>query len=119
MAKKNSNRDPATGRFLPGNSGGGRKPLPEDLRDRFQTAGPEALDMLLAVMRDKKARAADRIRAAEIILDRGWGKPRQAVEIDSSSGRECGVVLLPMRGDEGDETKEEAAERYAACQAGK
>lgn len=114
MAKKNSNRDPITGRFLPGNSGGGRKPLPEDLRERFQTAGPEALDTLLAVMRNKKARAADRIHAAEIILDRGWGKPRQAVEIDSSSGRECGVVLLPPRMDDTEDAPRPARDKIKA-----
>lgn len=97
VAKKNSNRDPTTGRFLPGNSGGGRKALPEDVREKLQGAGPEAVDTLLAVMRDKKARAADRIRAAEIVLNHGFGKPRQAIELESTTNDGCGVVLLPMR----------------------
>ena len=100
MAKKNSNRDPSTGRFLPGNSGGGRKALPEDIREKLQGAGPEAVDTLLAVMRDKKARAADRIRAAEIVLNHGFGKPRQAIELENSINEGCGVVLLPMRIDD-------------------
>ena len=113
MAGKKS-RDPATGRFLPGNSGGGRKPLPEDVRKKLQESGMESVDTLLAVMRDKKARAADRIRAAEIVLSYGYGKPRQAIEIESGNDKPCGVVLLPMRGDEDDKTVEEAAARYAA-----
>lgn len=35
----------------------------------------EALHTLLEVMRDKDARRADRIHAAELILAYGWGKP--------------------------------------------
>ena len=94
-------RDPITGRFVKGNTGGGRKPLPEDLKDAFQLSGREALETLLAVMRDKKARNADRIRAAEIILDRGYGKPKQALDFQGSDAAEVGVVLLPARMDDG------------------
>lgn len=33
------------------------------------------LGTLLGIVLDPQARNADRIRAAEILLDRGWGKP--------------------------------------------
>ena len=99
---KKPGRDPVTGRFTAGNSCGGRKPVPEDLKEAFQLSGHEALAVLLSVMRDKRARNADRIKAAEIILDRGYGKPRQAVELDAQSNEGCGVVILPARMDDPD-----------------
>ncbi len=36
----------------------------------------EAVDALVAIMRDRKAPAAARIQAATAILDRAWGKPK-------------------------------------------
>lgn len=99
---KKTGRDPVTGRFTAGNSCGGRKPVPEELKEAFQLSGHEALAVLLSVMRDKKARNADRIKAAEIILDRGYGKPRQALDVDSSDSAEYGVVILPARMDDPD-----------------
>lgn len=84
-ARAKPNRDPKTGQFLPGNKSGGRRELPEELRTAFRAEGPRALDVLVAVMTDPEARTADRIRAAEIILDRGYGKPRQAVDLDASN----------------------------------
>ena len=94
---KKTGRDPKTGRFVAGNSCGGRKPIPEDLKEAFQLSGHEALDVLLSVMRDKKARNADRIKAAEIILDRGYGRPRQAVAVEPAENSNSGVVILPAR----------------------
>ncbi len=96
---KKTGRDPKTGRFVAGNSCGGRKPIPEDMRKAFQLLGHDALEMLRAVMLDENARNADRIKAAEIILDRGWGKPRQAVDFEPGD-RGGGIVILPARMDE-------------------
>ncbi len=36
---------------------------------------PEALRLLASIMRDDEAQNSDRIKAAQIILDRGMGKP--------------------------------------------
>lgn len=76
----------AQGRFQKGVSGnrGGRKRLPDDLKDALRAACPEALRVLVSVLEDEKARDADRLRAAEIILDRGYGKPTQAVDLNAS-----------------------------------
>lgn len=89
-------RDPATGRFVKGNAGGGRPKMPAELRADFQAAGPRALEVLLGILSDGDAAARDRIRAAEIILDRGYGKPVQAVDL-SAEGSESGlgVILMP------------------------
>jgi len=87
----------ALGRFVKGHapsSNGGRKKLPEELRTAFRAEGYRALDVLLAVMMDPEARTADRIRAAEIILDRGYGKPAQAVDL-GADGEGGGVCILP------------------------
>ena len=97
--RKSAERDPTTGRFLPGNkSNGGRKKLPEELKEAFRAAAPEALSVLTKILKNEEARDADRIRCAEIILDRGYGKPVQAVDLEHSSS-EVGVVLLPARTD--------------------
>ena len=55
--------------------------------------------MLKRILMDEEAKHSDRIRCAEIILDRGYGKPVQAVDLETNAGEACGVVLLPARGD--------------------
>ena len=84
-ARAKPNQDPKTGRFLPGNKSGGRKEMPEDLKGAFRKASPDALRLLVKIVNNEEAKDPDRIRAAEIILDRGYGKPRQAVDLDASS----------------------------------
>jgi len=79
-------RDPKTGRFVKGgNPHGGRKKLPEDLKQAFRDVCPQALETLRGILENDEARDADRIRAAEIILDRGYGKAVQAVDLDGSA----------------------------------
>ena len=75
------------GHFKKGVSGnkGGRPKLPEELKEAFRAAAPDALRVLVGIINDEKARHADRIRAAEVVLDRGYGKPVQAVDLDTSS----------------------------------
>jgi len=43
------------------------------------------------------AQDRDRIRAAEIILDRGYGKPVQAVDLAAQADQQgqVGVILMP------------------------
>jgi hypothetical protein len=41
----------------------------------------EAIGTLLQVMRDAKSPAAARIAAASVLLDRGWGKAPQALNM--------------------------------------
>lgn len=74
-------------RFGAGQSGnpGGRK------RDKELTAlarefTEEALKTLADVMRDAGQMARDRVKAAEVLLDRGWGKARESVEITGANG---------------------------------
>ncbi len=77
------------GRFVPGYSGGpGRPkkiPTPEevfeqrvksDLRAAAKNFTGEALTTILGIMRDPNAGAQHRLQAANMVLDRGHGKPR-------------------------------------------
>jgi hypothetical protein len=48
-----------------------------------------AINVLAGIMSCKDATAAARVAAANAILDRGWGKPRQA----SENGEETPAVI--------------------------
>jgi len=66
----------------PGYTGnpGGRPKMPQALKEALQAHSATAVEVLAGILADPKARASDRIRAAEVVLDRAWGKPTMAVE---------------------------------------
>lgn len=84
--RKDTGRD-SKGRFTKGKSGNpnGRAKIPADLKEAFKAQCPKALDILVGIMNDPVSKDNDRIRAAEIILDRGYGKPAQAVELETKN----------------------------------
>ena len=43
----------------------------------------DAIDTLASIMRDPKAPASARVSAAQALLDRGYGKPAQAIEVST------------------------------------
>ena len=47
-----------------------------------------AINVLVGVMRSKDATAAARVSAANAILDRGWGRPPQALETGDNGALE-------------------------------
>jgi hypothetical protein len=51
------------------------------MKAMFKCAVPEAIDYLIRVVEDSKAKTMDRIKAAEIIIDHGIGKASQEVQI--------------------------------------
>jgi hypothetical protein len=51
-----------------------------EIRSLARSHTRSALNVLVAVMRNKDATAAARVSAANAILDRGWGKATQAIE---------------------------------------
>lgn len=74
-------------KFQPGNPGGpGRKAMPPELKEAFRAASIDAQRVLLAIMLDKEEKASDRIHAAEVMLERGYGKAEQAVDVAFTDG---------------------------------
>ena len=68
--------------FAPGNSAnpGGRPKLPEDIkhvRELARQYTTQAVSTLADVM--KNGSGAARVAAANAVLDRGWGRPEQAI----------------------------------------
>ena len=49
---------------------------------------PEAIDVILGVLRDESARTQWRLKAAEYLLDRGWGKAVSVVQMEVSDTHE-------------------------------
>lgn len=69
--------------------GAGRKPgavsqAKRDLAAMAKDHAEAALKVLVEVANDKKEGGAARVSAASAILDRGYGKPRQQVELDGA-----------------------------------
>lgn len=66
--------------FVKGQSGnpGGRPREDAEVKALARAAGPEAIDKLLELMRGDDRRTA--LAAAQALLDRGYGKPSQALE---------------------------------------
>ena len=70
-----------------GNSGGrpaqgpDRRKIEADARLLARSHGVEAVETLVAIMNDPSASHMARIIAANAILDRGWGRPPQALQV--------------------------------------
>lgn len=80
--------------FQPGQSGnpGGRPKEDAEVKSLARTAGPEAIDKLLELMRGDDRRTA--LAAAQALLDRGFGKPGQSVELSGPDGEPLVVSWL-------------------------
>lgn len=63
---------------ISGNPGGRPKEIAE-VRMLAQEHTKEAIETLVKIMRNTKATAAARVAASNAILDRGYGKPSQAL----------------------------------------
>lgn len=71
--------------------GAGRKPgqvskAKIDIAERAKTHGDAALRTLAEIMVSKDEPASARVAAANALLDRGYGKPAQALDHSSSDG---------------------------------
>jgi hypothetical protein len=83
---------------------GGKLKNPKAIRDRQVMAdvkelsrleGPEAVRQLAAIMKDERAPHAARVSAANSLLDRGYGRPAQSVDVTANVSP--GAVLAPER----------------------
>jgi hypothetical protein len=84
---RSENRQKETGRKAPssawkrGQSGnpGGRPKVSAEIRDLARVHGAHAIERLVALMHSKNESVA--VRAAEALLDRGYGRPVHGMEL--------------------------------------
>ena len=83
--------------WVEGKSGNpsGRPKMPEELREAFRASAPKALATLMDVL-ETGDKASDRLRAAEILLNRGYGMPVQSVEAEITDLRP--ITFAPVLG---------------------
>jgi len=55
---------------------------PTDIRSLARSYTDKAIKVLAGVMMQEEAPAAARVSAATALLDRGWGKPAQTVDMN-------------------------------------
>ena len=92
--------------FKKGQSGnpGGRPKALREVEELARRHTVDALKTLAAIHNDTKAPPAARVAAANALLDRGWGKARQALEMglqDSPTAHTLKIAFVrPPNGDE-------------------
>ena len=81
------------GRFVPGVSGNplGRRPQYKVVQDLARSHTVAAITTLVEVMIGRQYTGAERVRAAQLILDRGWGKPETRLEL---TGADAGPIEI-------------------------
>ena len=88
QGNKNGSRHPNSlanlNMWKPGQSGNpkGMEPGVGHVRELAKQYTPEAIETLAEIMNNTDATPAARVAAANALLDRGWGKPDQAVSIE-------------------------------------
>ena len=91
-----STRERGHSLWKPGQSGNprGRPKAPEDIAALCRIHTVEAIDVILETMRQKTHK--DRFQAAQALLDRGWGRPKQQLEV-SADADAIGLHLVAAR----------------------
>ena len=81
-----------------GNPGGRPKGVARIVRDVCGGSPRELAQILLEIARDPKARNADRIDAAQELLDRGWGKALAFAQIEGRDPLEHDEISAAISG---------------------
>ena len=70
------------GQFTKGSNGnpGGRPKVPDEVKAMLKAAAPDAVKLLTETMNNPNVRADLRIRCAETVMDRVYGKAVQPIE---------------------------------------
>ena len=95
-----SKRAAVVGRpFVKGKSGnpGGRSKADHRVIDLAQVHTEDAIKTLVEIATTKKYGASARVAAAIALLDRGWGRPRQALELSAEDGKDLCLSVEIVR----------------------
>lgn len=84
MASENTDR--SNGNLRPwkkGQSGnpGGRKKMPDDAKAMLKAATPAAVKLLVDTLNNPEEKTETRVRCAETVLDRVYGKANQPIDL--------------------------------------
>jgi hypothetical protein len=82
--------------LIPGNPNGGRRAIPQEFKELAEKNSIPALEAAIAIMRNEDNKTADRLKAIEIVLERGIGKPLQSIDLESKNDS---VIRIIMDGD--------------------
>ena len=85
--------------YPPGNTLA-RKAIPTDIRSLCRAYTAESIRHLAAIMRQREYSPAARVQAANILLDRGWGRPPQAHTGQDDGSIRVSIRQIIERGDE-------------------
>ena len=93
-------------KFKPGQSGnpGGRPKVLGEVQTLARQYTTEAIEALVAIMRNKKAPPAAVALASNSILDRGYGRPAQAISVSRPTPEEmtdAELLAIAASDDEG------------------
>jgi hypothetical protein len=83
MGNNSNNRD-EKGRWVkgaPSPNPSGRPKTPDEIKEMFRLRTPEAVAAVFQILNSQKSTKMEKLKAADIILDRGLGKPRQEFEV--------------------------------------
>ncbi|MFP5339892.1 MAG: hypothetical protein ACLGIW_15615 [Gammaproteobacteria bacterium] len=84
-----------------GRPAGSRNKVTADIKELAQSFGEEAIKSLVEIVRDGEAPHAARVSAVKELLDRGYGKAKQALE--HSGGMTYNVVTGVPHGSDADD----------------
>lgn len=96
----------ANGRFQKGQSGnpGGRKRGDAAVTELARKHAPEMIRVLVKIALDEEAAVNSRVAAAGQVLDRAYGRPRQALEHSGPDGQQLPTgIMVTLVKPEGDE----------------
>lgn len=93
--RKKSNNKTGKGGYTKGKSGNprGRPKVVKEIRELAKKHTEDAVKVLVEIMNSTGAKEAARVAAANSILDRGWGRPAQELELVGKDGGPIKSVL--------------------------
>jgi hypothetical protein len=83
-----------SGKFVKGVSGNptGRKPIPPEIKEALTSLVPKAVERLTEIIHSSTNEKIV-MQAVEVVFNRVYGKPQQALDIESNNNTTLKVVL--------------------------